>query len=81
MNSMLYSFSFEHGVFKNSVIIRLYQSRTPLRSPITREMTSFTKMIFRRRPRIMQRAAGRPMKKETNWYKIVKVMVDFTQIG
>ncbi len=29
----------------------------------------------------MQRAAGRPMKKETNWYKIVKVMVDFTQIG
>lgn len=29
----------------------------------------------------MQRTAGRPMKKEIGWYKIVKVMVDFTQIG
>lgn len=36
---------------------------------------------FRRRHRIMQRTAGRPMKKEIDWCRIAKVMVGFIQIG
>ena len=29
----------------------------------------------------MQRTAGRPMKKEIGWYKIVKATEDFIRIG